>query len=204
MIESVPALLEKIALWKPRIICFVGKGMWLNAEKGIQRIVQKKQTTAKDESESWSSSPKKRSARQPKVLKGQVVVEELSKNSGLRSDFFNMGFGLRPYKVVHSDIHDTEIRKCLLHPPLKRVLTDQSLAAVRETLFFCSPSSSGLVTSMNVRVLETNRPPISNIPQLAKKIDLYKLLHKNVQQHKAGTIDTSWMLAIPVKPTNDK
>lgn len=117
MIESVPALLEKIALWKPRIICFVGKGMWLNAEKCIERIVQEKQTTAKDESKLWSSNPKKRSARQPKALKGQVVFEELSKDSGLRSDFFNMGFGLRPYKVVHSDIDDTEIRKCLLYPP---------------------------------------------------------------------------------------
>lgn len=100
MIESVPVLLEKIALWKPRIVCFVGKGMWLNAEKGIKRILKEKQHSTKDKVDTWSSSPKKR-LKQGKAAGSQVSLEQLSENSGVRREYFDLGFGLRPYKIVH-------------------------------------------------------------------------------------------------------
>ncbi|KAF8491315.1 uracil-DNA glycosylase-like protein, partial [Russula emetica] len=35
MADSVPALLARIARWRPRVICFNGKGMWLHVELSL-------------------------------------------------------------------------------------------------------------------------------------------------------------------------
>jgi hypothetical protein len=37
MAGSVPALLAKIARWRPRVICFNGKGIWLHVERSLQQ-----------------------------------------------------------------------------------------------------------------------------------------------------------------------
>ena len=33
----MPALLAKVARWRPRVICFNGKGIWLHVERSLQR-----------------------------------------------------------------------------------------------------------------------------------------------------------------------
>jgi hypothetical protein len=37
MAGSVPTLLAKIARWRPRVICFNGKGIWLHVERSLQQ-----------------------------------------------------------------------------------------------------------------------------------------------------------------------
>jgi hypothetical protein len=38
MTNAVPTLLAKIACLRPRIICFVGKGIWLHVERSLRRL----------------------------------------------------------------------------------------------------------------------------------------------------------------------
>jgi hypothetical protein len=37
MADGVPPLLARIARWRPRVICFNGKGMWLHVERSLQQ-----------------------------------------------------------------------------------------------------------------------------------------------------------------------
>ena len=37
MAASVPALLARIARWRPRVICFNGKGIWVHVERSLQQ-----------------------------------------------------------------------------------------------------------------------------------------------------------------------
>jgi hypothetical protein len=37
MADSAPALLAKIACWRPRVMCFNGKGIWLHVERLLQQ-----------------------------------------------------------------------------------------------------------------------------------------------------------------------
>ena len=39
MEESVPSLLAKVARYRPRILCFVGMGIWHIVEKAIVKMV---------------------------------------------------------------------------------------------------------------------------------------------------------------------
>jgi hypothetical protein len=41
MFESAPALLRKIAEYRPRFVCFIGKGMCANVEKIFKRKLEK-------------------------------------------------------------------------------------------------------------------------------------------------------------------
>ncbi|KAH9171552.1 uracil-DNA glycosylase-like protein, partial [Lactarius sanguifluus] len=36
MASSVPALLTKIARFRPRVVCFIGKGIWLHVERALK------------------------------------------------------------------------------------------------------------------------------------------------------------------------
>lgn len=36
MVDSVPVLLRKVSKFRPRILCFVGKGIWTVFEKGLK------------------------------------------------------------------------------------------------------------------------------------------------------------------------
>jgi len=37
MADSVPALLARIARWRPRVVCFNGKGIWVHVERSLQQ-----------------------------------------------------------------------------------------------------------------------------------------------------------------------
>ena len=38
MASSVPALLTKIARFRPRVVCFIGKGIWLHVERALNLL----------------------------------------------------------------------------------------------------------------------------------------------------------------------
>ena len=83
MIASVPALLEKVAIFRPRFICFIGKGMWLKVEKGIKRLlVEKGESTTKPNLEASTS-------------RKQYNRRKADKE-------YNNGIGLLPYKFIHT------------------------------------------------------------------------------------------------------
>lgn len=105
MIEAVPALLEKLRRWKPHLICFVGKGMWLNVEKGIKRMIDTSLIEKEGYNEIGSPSLGNRTARR-KRPKLQNQMDPPS-DSGVDNEFRRLGFGLQPYKMNHA--RDTDI-----------------------------------------------------------------------------------------------
>ena len=44
MFESVPSLLKKLSIYRPRFVCFIGKGMCANVEKILKRELNNKGT----------------------------------------------------------------------------------------------------------------------------------------------------------------
>ncbi len=40
MASSVPALLAKIACFRPRVLCFIGKGIWLHVERALSSLLR--------------------------------------------------------------------------------------------------------------------------------------------------------------------
>lgn len=138
---GVPILLQKIARFRPRIVCFVGKGIWTAFERALPL-----EMSQGDISPSSRATPLQGGSR-----KGRRAQKEAFK------------YDLQPYKVVH---------------PVG--------GTVRETLFFVSPSSSGLVTSH----------------QLPQKTALFTILKQRVDEAKRGAIDTDSMsnLSTPSHP----
>lgn len=80
MATSVPAFLSKVARWRPRIVCFVGRGIWLCVEKALQQPL------------GTSARPKPPSSPRKKTRKGK-----------------DEGYGLQPYKAVHPSADRDEI-----------------------------------------------------------------------------------------------
>ncbi|KAI5122798.1 hypothetical protein M0805_000141 [Coniferiporia weirii] len=155
MVDSMPTLLQKVVTYKPRVVCFIGKGMWLNVEKGFKRAIASARSPELNPSQGISSKRHPRTGNQVGTSNTQKPTK------GSPSAVLDSGFGLRPYKVVHPG---------------------EVGSPIRETLFFCSPSSSGLATNMT----------------LLGKTNLLKVLRENVLGHKNGTLDCSSMQQVPV------
>ncbi|KAL5498572.1 THP1 [Sanghuangporus vaninii] len=90
MIGGVPVLLQKMKKYKPRFVCFIGKGMGQRVEKGFRHEIIKSRSPlepceAGSGKQKGITSPSKGTRRQT------------------NSDVDN-GIGLRPYKVTHNDI----------------------------------------------------------------------------------------------------
>jgi len=84
MVASVPALLQKVKKYRPRIVCFVGKGIWVIVEKGL--------LVTCNVSDGSPNSPVNRSpSKSPKK-------SPRSKSAKAKND----GYGLQPYKIVHA------------------------------------------------------------------------------------------------------
>jgi hypothetical protein len=49
MASSVPALLSKIARFRPRVACFIGKGIWLHVERALKHLLPKSDDGAGDQ-----------------------------------------------------------------------------------------------------------------------------------------------------------
>ncbi|KAL5476907.1 THP1 [Sanghuangporus weigelae] len=97
MIGGVPVLLQKVAKYRPRFVCFIGKGMGQRVEKGFRHEIFKSRSPLKT---CESSSRKQKGIASPtKGMRRQT-----------NSDVDN-GIGLRPYKVTHNDpespVHET-------------------------------------------------------------------------------------------------
>ncbi|KAI0062782.1 DNA glycosylase [Artomyces pyxidatus] len=84
---AVPSVLAKIARYKPRMFCFVGKGIWTDVERVLKKASTKPATSMLDSSAPPSPaanvSTPKRKGRAKKTPPPEFV------------------YGVQPYKVVH-------------------------------------------------------------------------------------------------------
>ncbi|KZO90947.1 hypothetical protein CALVIDRAFT_465568, partial [Calocera viscosa TUFC12733] len=49
MVESVPGFLGKIGMWRPKVVCFVGKGIWLAVQKCLEARIAEDAAAVKAE-----------------------------------------------------------------------------------------------------------------------------------------------------------
>jgi len=87
MMDSVPSFLAKVTRCRPRIVCFVGMGIW----RIVEKVLAKSASINEVGRELKMSSPSK----------GK------SKKSTLNH------IGLQPYRFVYNIGHSEEIGKCL-------------------------------------------------------------------------------------------
>ncbi|KAI0634692.1 uracil-DNA glycosylase-like protein [Trametes polyzona] len=126
--DGVPALLRKIVLKRPRVVCFVGKKIW---ESFVKVAAPSPQNGS-----NGRGSHEEESAR-AEILVGDTDAgsstvgvsgkRAVSKKKAPARPAFT--FDLQPYKIVHSDPN----------------------AHVRETLFFVVVSTSGLVAGYQLK-----------------------------------------------------
>ncbi|KAH8116059.1 DNA glycosylase [Phellopilus nigrolimitatus] len=152
MVAAVPSFLQKVVKYRPRAVCFIGMGMWLNVEKGFKRAIVEKGGT----DSLWSTLASPGKTPFSRSQKGMPNPRKRGTKGKAPS-----ASGLQPYKVVHPK-SDT--------------------SPVSETIFFSSPSSSGLAASVT----------------LAEKIELLQRLRDYVRDHKSGVLDTTNMQEVPI------
>lgn len=167
MISGVPALLMKIARLRPYVVCFVGKGIWEIFRKEISKLVNtvspnsEAAAVAGSEPTSSSSTPKsseiiakekdpeyENEAQLVGAAKKASIKKTTESKKSKRSVTQKLVFswGIQPYKTVHSC-------RGILPYWLQRILLfiySFVGTAVRETLFFVVPSTSGRVVSHQV------------------------------------------------------
>ncbi|KAA1475236.1 DNA glycosylase [Dentipellis sp. KUC8613] len=86
---SVPSILRKIQLHRPRIICFVGKGIW----QAVERVLKKSAVYPEVKVEEGASAEDEKPAV-PTKGKGKAKAKKKSDPDA--------GLGLQPLKVVHA------------------------------------------------------------------------------------------------------
>jgi TDG/mug DNA glycosylase family protein len=101
MSESVPALLLKIKQYRPRIVSFVGKGIWLIFEKGLSKRL--KGTGSTDPHSVEAQLEGNEVPLDPKTV-GYSLPARTAKNAKPRKKDKNEGYGLQPYRVVHDEV----------------------------------------------------------------------------------------------------
>lgn len=96
MIDSVPSLLQKVVKYKPRFVCFIGKGMGQKVERGFEKtIIESGSQTSYKDVKTLTGIKSSKSPRK------QNRGASPTKSHGVSSA--DSGIGLRPYKVTHSD-----------------------------------------------------------------------------------------------------
>ncbi|KAI0076151.1 DNA glycosylase [Panus rudis PR-1116 ss-1] len=130
MVSGVPVLLSKIARFKPRVVCFVGKGIWTVFHKEASKRVDVSSSHVSSESSSASTTP-----TDPSVEEDNKPAKSAkkSKAKSAKTQHVIFDWGLQPCKVVHP------------------ILEDGSAPLVPETLFFVMPSTSGRVVSHQLK-----------------------------------------------------
>jgi hypothetical protein len=122
MVESVPAFIAKVTRYRPRIVCFVGVGIWDIVERAMKSMVQ----DAAVETRASTGRPRATAAQKPKRM-----------------------LCLQRYKLVHADVHPTTGGAHAFHDSHCTPLTCYA-STVAETFFFVVPSTSGRVVSHQV------------------------------------------------------
>ncbi|KAF8520932.1 uracil-DNA glycosylase-like protein [Hysterangium stoloniferum] len=175
MKEAVPSLKAKILQHRPRIVCFVGKGIWLLVEAAFKKeLTGRPENTILDDVslesmkdhkemklEDFSQSLRAISSKSPRRRKAAVQTPK---------------YGLQSYKLVFSDTEDIPKHDLIKNEETTPLLTTNQ----KETLFFMMPSTSGRVVSH----------------QLDDKVKLFQELHDILERVKSNDFDTSKLIAM--------
>ncbi|TBU28265.1 uracil-DNA glycosylase-like protein [Dichomitus squalens] len=169
---GVPALFQKIIQRRPRIVCFVGKGIWdsfiratappvgpaVNSEDAdIDTKFTMAVTTSVTSSSSAPDPKPPATATSTVKTRSKATVKRTVSRKAKAEPFV---YDLQPYKVIHTAPD----------------------ATVHETLFSVVVSTSGLVAGY----------------QLPEKIKQFSALKKRVDELRSGTLDTSSMTVLPI------
>ncbi|KAN0116438.1 DNA glycosylase [Russula decolorans] len=208
MANAVPALLARIARWRPRVICFNGKGIWVHVEHSLQQ--QLIHSYGSDDSVATGSRvavPKREDEEELKPIIPDIGQERPVKTEQVTtacSSNLDAGRLLPASTSVPVPVG----RGSAVSSPSSPVTPRRAAAAaqptfvygiqpyksvhdvvpknatVRETLFCVFPSSSGRVVTH----------------QRNDKVVLYKKLREDLELIKAGTFDTSSMQLVRLVP----
>ena len=171
---GVPALFRKILQKRPRIVCFVGKGIW---ESFIRATAPPADSPVKSEEAepetkltvevatsvaSGPMTPDPAAATRTKTV-GATSRTKVKRTTSRKAKPEPFVYDLQPYKVVHTS---RALAFLLLFCDLRcmvdiRILAD---AAVHETLFAVVVSTSGLVAGYQVPYAGHMNPPSSLTP----------------------------------------
>ncbi|THH32830.1 hypothetical protein EUX98_g1337 [Antrodiella citrinella] len=130
MINGVPVLLCKISEYRPRVVCFVGKGIWDVFVKEATKISAVTETAGSSSTPTSSSIPisptdEKAKEEEADSLPTRATSRSTNKSKRIRKANNVFKWGIQPIKVVHPE-GDYDIK---------------------ESLFFVMPSTSGRVVS---------------------------------------------------------
>ncbi|GJJ09149.1 hypothetical protein Clacol_003371 [Clathrus columnatus] len=96
MSQSVPALLDKIVQYKPRVLCFVGKGIWVKVDAAFKKRIRQHVKTF----DSISRSPIK-SGRKAKEEDVSTTIDlSPPMTNGTIKELQPFSYGPQPYKFI--------------------------------------------------------------------------------------------------------
>lgn len=204
MASSVPALLTKIARFRPRVACFIGKGIWLHVERALNHHLLKSDAagdqnagiTLGAHAEGIVLEPAKTPATATLKDERSVyflvdgdtpVIERPPKTElegccgGVKLEESEQNATTRRRSGISSSRKDKAPAFAYGLQPFKAVhdMVPHS-SSVGETLFCVFPSTSGRVVSH----------------QRDDKLALFEALRESLEHIKAGTLDTGSMRII--------
>ena len=129
----MPALLAKIARWRPRVMCFNGKGIWLHVERSLQQ--QLIQTNGSNDSAPTGSRvlvPKREDEdelkpiisdmRQERPVKTEQDTARSLQPPSLKKDTSNHGVATRSRRVVGLKREEEERKPSVANADQKKSL----------------------------------------------------------------------------------
>lgn len=178
MADGVPALLAKIGRWRPRVICFNGKGMWLHVEHSLQQ--QLIQSNGSDNSATTGSRilvPKREDEEelkpiipdmgQARPVKTEQVTARSLQQPSLKKDTSNDGVATRS-RVAASKREEEECKPTVADTEQERPLKTKRRSSA-------SGAGSTPANSSNLDAGRVLRP--STQPTFVYGIQPYKAVH---------------------------
>jgi hypothetical protein len=109
MIQSVPSFTAKLAKYRPRIVCFVGKGIWVIVEAAFRKQVEatsqdpsRKDNIANVESRTDTDDAGEDPLLPPSTPRKSSTNRRSKNRPKATSNSFD--YGLQPYKLVYTDV----------------------------------------------------------------------------------------------------
>jgi hypothetical protein len=161
MANSVPALLAKIAHWRPRVICFNGKGIWLHVERSLQQ--QLIQSYGSDDSGSRVVVPK----REDEELK--PIIPDIDQERPVKTEQVTTTCSLQQPPLKKDTSNDGVATKFGVAAPKREeeeckpsvAVTDQERPLKTKRERSASGSSSATANSSNLDAGRVLRPSTS-------------------------------------------
>lgn len=168
-VAGVPAFLRKVARYRPRIVCFIGREIGDAFETAVRQSLKPSGATS-----SMTGSTTKKPVAKPgsiaPISNSEAPTPVPNVLDRKAADYVTPllttpGFGMLPYKLVHAHTKPS----------------NEGDPLVSETLFFTAPSTSGRVQSY----------------QLEDRVQLLRVLREEKDAAVSGVTDTSDMTTIP-------